>query len=54
MIKNSLIWMYLLSGPLSTKIRQSDDSESSGMMVLQIVAVELIQHSVGARGSVCM
>jgi len=49
MIKNSLMWMYLLSGSLSTKIRPSDESESSGTVVLQIIAV-----GVGARGSVCM
>jgi len=52
--KNTFVWMYLLSGPLSTKIRLSDDSERSCTVVLQIIAVGLIQHSVGARGIVCM
>ena len=48
-IKDNLSWMYLLSSPLSAKIRHQM-TESTDTMVLQIVAVALIQHSVGARG----
>lgn len=53
MIKDNLRWMYLLSSPLSAKIR-CQMTESSCTIVLQIVAVALIRHSVGARGKRCL
>jgi hypothetical protein len=39
-----IIWPFIY------KDKTSDDSGSSGRTVWQIVAVALIQHSVGARG----
>jgi len=44
----------LIIWPFIYKDKASDDSESSGTMVLQIVAVGLIQHSLGVTGKQCL